>query len=236
MSSPATETRSSAPTTFSTGAPIWAHRSPAEAGPPRSQHPLGAHPHDRGDRPARGPRGHPPRTHRRHDRPLIPRRPCLLGGDAAHLHSQEPTIMHTYDVTVTTSASPDIVWKLLRDEPAVGLGDAALPAEVHAGHGGGAGPLRRGVQTGSVMPAPQRAFSQGPPGHPGCFAPGRVTPRRRYARGVPHGWPALDVRGAFPCTRRPGVGVESRQRRPARVASLSPSGTYATTHPLFMVT
>src|SRR5918996_6348845 len=29
---------------------------------------LGAHPHDRGDRPARRAHGHPPRTHRRRDR------------------------------------------------------------------------------------------------------------------------------------------------------------------------
>lgn len=39
----------------------------------------------------------------------------FLAADAARIHSQEPSTMHKYDVTVTTSASPDIVWKLLVD-------------------------------------------------------------------------------------------------------------------------
>ncbi|WP_405578546.1 alpha/beta fold hydrolase [Streptomyces sp. NBC_01092] len=165
---------------------------------------MGTHPHDRGDRPARGPRGHPPRTHRRRDRSLttiartgIHGRPqtwygwwpimpelarhhtvyavdlpglgdstgsptgyanatlaryvhtliadrlgvgdarvighdlgatvafqyagqfpvdrVLLAGDATPLHSQEPFTMHEYDVTVATTASPEVVWKLLVD-------------------------------------------------------------------------------------------------------------------------
>ncbi|MER7504268.1 SRPBCC family protein [Nonomuraea pusilla] len=150
---------------------------------------------------------------------------------------QEPSTMHRYDVTVTTGASPDIVWKLLvdaaswplwsnvdsldttrsvgldpggddgvgavrafrtgrrvtgerltekderrllayedafnpsmrnyrahradararlghghplvrrvRDDLVPALDHAALPADVHAGHGGGAGPLRRGAK------------------------------------------------------------------------------------------
>ncbi|MGY4970730.1 hypothetical protein ACWGCC_16195 [Streptomyces nigrescens] len=39
----------------------------------------------------------------------------FLAGNTAHIniHSQEPSAMHTYDVTVTTSASPEVVWKLL---------------------------------------------------------------------------------------------------------------------------
>ncbi|WP_236075879.1 hypothetical protein [Streptomyces coffeae] len=39
----------------------------------------------------------------------------FLARDAARSHSQEPSPMHTYDVTVTTSASPETVWKLLVD-------------------------------------------------------------------------------------------------------------------------
>jgi hypothetical protein len=39
----------------------------------------------------------------------------FLAGDAARIHSQEPSTMHKYDVTVTTSDSPEIVWKLLVD-------------------------------------------------------------------------------------------------------------------------
>ncbi|MFC5251651.1 MULTISPECIES: SRPBCC family protein [Streptomyces] len=39
----------------------------------------------------------------------------FLAGNTVHIniHSQEPSAMHTYDVTVTTSASPEVVWKLL---------------------------------------------------------------------------------------------------------------------------
>lgn len=39
----------------------------------------------------------------------------FLAGDATRIHSQEPFTMHRYDVTVTTGASPEIVWKLLVD-------------------------------------------------------------------------------------------------------------------------
>ncbi|MGW9434352.1 SRPBCC family protein, partial [Streptomyces decoyicus] len=38
------------------------------------------------------------------------RRGTTLG---AHIHGQESSAMHTYDVTVTTGASPETVWKLL---------------------------------------------------------------------------------------------------------------------------
>lgn len=86
MSWPATETRSSARTKRSTA-----------AGPPRSRRPLSTHPHDRGDRPSRGPRGHPPRTDRRLDRPLIHRRfvttglSALLDGRPCHRSRRRPS-------------------------------------------------------------------------------------------------------------------------------------------------
>jgi uncharacterized protein YndB with AHSA1/START domain len=57
----------------------------------------------------------PPRRYGTLARPQPPLDHAVLTGSAAHIDAQEPRTMHGYDVTVTTGASPEIVWKLLVD-------------------------------------------------------------------------------------------------------------------------